>query len=167
MHDLLSQCSSDFCTSIKEPMPFLPRPLTNPSNIFTNKAFNCLHDILNSFKPQPSFIFKIIHEFDSFPQTFQPPPHIPSSSEVLKTKWFLSDKLVIGAPDKIVGFQICIALPICGRICMLPFGIMFISKSNLIYLTIPLCHISNIHMIQITGQNLVHLIPNNLPHIPT
>ena len=26
--------------------------------------------------------------------------HIPSSSKVLKTKWFLSDKLVIGAPDK-------------------------------------------------------------------
>ena len=88
----------DFCTSFKEPVSFLP--LTHPSNIFTNKAFNRLHDILNSFKPQPSFIFKIIHEFDSFPQTFQPPPHIPPSSEVLKIKRFLSDKLVIGAPDK-------------------------------------------------------------------
>ena len=99
----------DFCTSFKGPVSFLP--LMHPSNIFTNKAFNHLHDIINSFKPQPSFIFKIIHEFDSFPQTFQPLPHIPSSSEVLKTKRFLSDKLVIGAPDKNTGIPGKFVLP--------------------------------------------------------
>jgi len=49
----------DFCTSFKEPVSFLP--LTLPSNIFTNKAFNHFHDILKSFKAQPSFILKIIH----------------------------------------------------------------------------------------------------------
>ena len=38
----------DFCTSFKEPVSF---PHTHPSNIFTNKAFNRLHDIRNSFKP--------------------------------------------------------------------------------------------------------------------
>jgi len=55
----------DFCESFKEPIPFWP--LTLPSKIFINKAFNRQFDILNSFKPQPSFIWKLIQELDSFP----------------------------------------------------------------------------------------------------
>ena len=88
----------DFCESFKEPIPFLP--LTLPSKIFVNKAFNRQFDILNSFRPQPPFIWKLIQELDSFPQTFQCPSNIPSTPQVLKAKRFLSDKLILSAPDK-------------------------------------------------------------------
>ena len=88
----------DLCESLKEPIPFVP--LITPSNFFVNKAFNRQFDILNSFKPQPPFIWKIIENLDTFPQTFQPPPLIPTAFEVQKTKRFLSDKLILGAPDK-------------------------------------------------------------------
>ena len=88
----------DFCESFKEPIPFLP--LTLPSKIFINKAFNRQFDILNSFRPQPPFIWKLIQELDSFPQTFQCPSNIPSTPQVLKAKRFLSDKLILSAPDK-------------------------------------------------------------------
>ena len=56
-------------------------------------------EILNTFAAQQSFIWKIVQEFDSFPQTFDPPPHIPTQAQVLQVKSALS-KLVLGFPDK-------------------------------------------------------------------
>gem|GEM_PF-1487133 len=91
----------DFCEIFKEPITFLP--LVPPSNYFKNKAFNRLTDILQSYTPQPPHIVRIIQEFDSFPQTFIPPCHIPTSSQVQKVARFLSGKLVLGAPDKNAG----------------------------------------------------------------
>ena len=87
-----------FCDTFKEPIHFLP--FLKPSTCFKNKAFNRLIEVLNGFAPQPSFMWKIIQELDSFPQTFSPSPLIPTTAQVLKVKHFLSQKLVLSAPDK-------------------------------------------------------------------
>jgi len=71
----------NFCEIFKEPVAFLPFPC--PSTCFQNEGFNCLKTILNSFAPQPPFIWKIIHDFDSFPQNFKNPSHIPTCSQIL------------------------------------------------------------------------------------
>ena len=54
----------NFCETFKEPVAFLPFPC--PSTHFQNKGFNRLNEIFNRFAPQPPFIWKIIHDFDSF-----------------------------------------------------------------------------------------------------
>ena len=77
-----------FCDTFKEPIHFLP--FLKPSTCFKNKAFNRLIEVLNGFAPQPSFMWKIIQELDSFPQTFTPSPLIPTTAQVLKVKHFLS-----------------------------------------------------------------------------
>ena len=87
----------DFCETFKEPICFIP--FSKPSTWFKNKGFNHLNEILNTFAAQPSFIWKIVQEFDSVPQTFDPPPHIPTHAQVLQVKSALS-KLVLGFPDK-------------------------------------------------------------------
>jgi hypothetical protein len=87
-----------FCDTFKEPIHFLP--FLKPSTFFKNKALNRLIEVLYGFAPQPSFMWKIIQELDSFPQTFSPSPLIPTTAQVLKVKHFLSQKLVLSAPDK-------------------------------------------------------------------
>ena len=141
----------DFCESFKEPIPFLP--LTLPSKIFVNKAFNRQFDILNSFRPQPPFIWKLIQELDSFPQTFQCPSNIPSTPPVLKAKRFLSDKLILSALIKIVGFLIYTVPQFYGKICVPLSGVIFTSKNNPTYQNSLFFHISNTHLTQITGIN--------------
>ena len=69
-----------FCDTFEEPIHFLP--FLKPSTCFKNKAFNRLIEVLNGFAPQPSFMWKIIQELDSFPQTFKYP--FPSFPLLLK-----------------------------------------------------------------------------------
>ena len=90
-----------FCEIFKESVTFFP--LSPSSKYCTNKAFNNLFDTLNSFSSQPPCIWKIIHELDSFPQSFKAPAHIPTSFQVQQVSRLLLQKLVRSTPDKNIG----------------------------------------------------------------
>jgi len=151
----------NFCETFKEPVAFLPFPC--PSTHFQNKGFNRLNEILNSFAPQPPFIWKIIHDFDSFPQNFKNPSHIPTCSQILQTRNALGRNLVLGIPDKNSGIPDLYCPQSFGKICTLPSIQIQTSKGNITCLSKLFFNILNTLMRQMGGLFLdlfVNMVPS-------